>query len=114
MALVLYGSLPARFRIGSEWHNYMYRSIHERVLLFICPLSAFSTTCADEYILRSLLIFGHIDDETNKRICVAAGRNMISIPSAIREDLENVHIIRSYVTLVKYVICPRKTNPSKW
>ena len=40
MALALV-SLPARFRIGSEWHNYMYKSIHETVALFICLLSSF-------------------------------------------------------------------------
>ena len=40
MALVLV-SLPARFRIGSEWHNYVYRSIYETIVLLICQLSAF-------------------------------------------------------------------------
>ena len=52
MALVLIvGSLPARFRIGSTFpcrlfNNYMYRSIYKTVVLFICPLSGlFNNWC---------------------------------------------------------------------
>ena len=38
MALVLSCSLPARFRIGSEWHNYMHRSICENSCLVHLPI----------------------------------------------------------------------------
>ena len=32
LALVLVGGLPDEFRIGSEWNNYMYKSIYEAVV----------------------------------------------------------------------------------
>ena len=36
MALVLVGGLPDKFRIGSEWNNYMYRSIYAAIVSCSC------------------------------------------------------------------------------
>jgi len=56
MALVVFGSgLLERFRIGSEWNNYMYKSIYEAIVSCSCVNNK-PCSCAHGLFFQELIV----------------------------------------------------------